>query len=166
MLGIKNYKPVFYGDSLEFINNHGNRLRSMVNKNLCEMWTVHEVSSGEFWSDCPVVLLIGGQQLEFCSFKDQIAVSWNAIDLNESIIWYGSRDLRLEWRKNAIKGTSAFTGSPVEGADLIEAAQEGHPITLRGLGLKTAKGYIALFNEFDETVLTFEKNEECLYTEI
>lgn len=166
MLGIKNYKPVFYEDSLGFIKNHGNRLRSMVNKNLCEMWTVHEVSSGELWGDCPVVLLIGGQQLEFCSFKDQIAVSWNAIDLNESIIWYGSRDIKLEWRKNAINGTSAFAGSPVEGADLIETAQGGHPITLKGLGLKTAKGYIALFNEFDETVLTFEKNEECLYTEI
>ena len=112
MLGIKNYTPTFYDDKGEFIKNHKAMLKSLIGLSFREVWTVHEVSDGEFWADCPVILVIGDHQLEFSSFNDrEIAITWNEIDLKEKLDWYNNPEVKLEWRKNEIKNISLLIGS-------------------------------------------------------
>lgn len=48
MLGITDYNPKFYTDKNEFIKEHNDGLKSLIGSNLCEVWTAHEVDSGEF----------------------------------------------------------------------------------------------------------------------
>ncbi|AXI00933.1 hypothetical protein DV702_15180 [Sporosarcina sp. PTS2304] len=176
MLGIKDYNPKFYTDKNEFIKEHGATLKSLIGSNLREVWTVHEASDGEFWADCPVILLIGEKQLEFCSFKDdEIAVTWDEIDLKETVDWYGDQELNLEWRKNAIENTALFIGRQIEKIEVIEMTQEAidakdnlihSNVWLSGLGFSVRECYVSIFNTFDETGFSFSKKENLIYTKV
>ncbi|MBT2729209.1 hypothetical protein J7E63_20135 [Bacillus sp. ISL-75] len=176
MLGINDYNPTFYTDLNEFIKEQRDSLRSLIGLKLDEVWTVHEMSDGEFWSDCPVILGIGGQQLEFCSFNDrEIAVTWNEIDLKEKLDWYGNQELILEWRKSAIGNISSFIGKQIEEIEVIEMTQEAFDskgrllhsnLLLNGLGFCIGASYFSIFNAFDETGFSYLRDENLIYTKL
>ncbi|KGR80094.1 hypothetical protein [Ureibacillus sinduriensis] len=176
MLGIKNYNPKFYTDKNEFMKKHSDTLKSLIDSNLREVWTVHETSDGEFWADCPVILVIGEKQLEFCSFKDnEIGVTWGEIDLKVKLDWYGNQELNLEWRKNAIENISSFIGSRIEEIEVIEMAQETFDskdnllqsnLLLNGLGFYMRESYFSIFNALDETRFSFLRENNLMYTKV
>jgi hypothetical protein len=176
MLGIKDYEPIFYTDINEFINTHGKGLRDLIGSTIAEIWTVQEISDGDFWADCPVILLIGGKQLEFCSFNDrEIAVTWNEIDLKEKLDWYGNQELNLEWRKNAIDNFSFFIGKQIEEIEVIQMTQEAigsngkilhSSLLLNGLGFGFGASYFSIFNDVDETGFSFLRDNNFIYTKL
>ncbi|WP_417899850.1 hypothetical protein ABN702_06085 [Bacillus haimaensis] len=176
MLGIKSYEPTFFKDKDKFIQEHRDKLRSLNGLNIDEVWTVHELSDGEFWADCPVIIVVGGKQLEFCSFNDsEIAVTWNDIDLKVKLDWYGNQKLNLEWRKNAIKNITPFIGKQIEKIEVIEMTQEVFDLKgkllhsnllLNGLGFGFSNSYISIYNAFDETGLSNLRNGNLIYTKV
>lgn len=173
VFGIKNYTPTFYEDKNKFIEEHRNKLRSLIGLNIDEVWTVHDASDGLFWGDSPVIIGVKGKQLEFCSFKDnEIAVTWDEIDLEEKLDWYGNRDLNLEWRKNAIENINDIIGQAIKKIEVIEMmfdSKENHPFStllLHGLGFVIEKGYLSIFNAFNEIGFSYSRDERHLYTKI
>lgn len=176
MLGINNYNPTFYTDMNDLINNHGDKLRSLIGSTLEEIWTVHEVSEGEFWADCPVVFVIARNQFEFCSFKDsELSITWNKIDLKQKIDWYGSKGLNLEWRKNVVRDLVPYINKKIESVEIIELNEEINvapsrflhsPLLLNGIGFSFDDGYISVFNAFDETDISPQRLEKHKYTKV
>ncbi|MED4019188.1 hypothetical protein [Sutcliffiella cohnii] len=176
MLGIKDYEPIFYTDINEFINFHGDSLRKLIGSTIEGIWTVHEISDGEFWADCPVILVVGGRQLEFCSFNDrEIAVTWNEIDLKEKLDWYGNDEFNLEWRKNAFGNFSLYIGKQMEEIEVIEMTQEAidskgnvlhSNLLLNGLGFGIGSSYFSIYNAFDETCISYLRDDNLIYTKL
>lgn len=170
MFGIKNYTPMFFEDKNKFTKKHRNKLRSLIGLNIDEVWTVHDASNGLFWAESPVIIGVEGNQLEFCSFKDnEIAVTWDEIDLEEKLDWYGIQDLNLEWRKNAIENINDIIAQAIREIEIIEVmfdSKENNSFStfLQGLGFAIEKGYLSIFNAFDETGFSYSKDGRYLYT--
>jgi hypothetical protein len=161
---------------IKFIEGHGDKLRSLIGLNIDKVWTVHKAQNGEFWADCPIIIGVEGKQLEFCSFKDnKIAVTWDEIDLGEKLDWYGNQELNLEWRRNAIENIAHIIGKAIRKIEVIEMPQDAFDSKdnklcsnhlLNGLGFDTGKGYLSIYNSFDETGLSFSRNENLLYSQV
>ena len=162
MLGIKGYEPTFFSDKNEFMREHGEGLRRLKGSQLEAIITVHHVKDGEFWSDCPVILVIGGKQVEFCSFKDCVSVTWDEIDVNEGLDWYGSQNLQLEWQKNMVEIVTSLIGEKIEKVEIIEASLG----ILNGIGFQIGASYFSIFNALDETGLSCVKDKGCTYTKL
>ncbi|MFD1778498.1 hypothetical protein ACFSFW_07440 [Fredinandcohnia salidurans] len=162
MFGIKNYEPIFYSNYNEFIKEHGEGLRRLKGSPLEAIITVHNANDGEFWSDCPVILVIGGIQLEFCTFKDCVSVTWDEIDMNERLDWYGSQNLQLEWQKNIVENVTSMIGKKIEEVEIIEAS----PGILHGIGFQIGANYVSIFNALDETGFAYVKDEGFAYTKL
>jgi hypothetical protein len=119
---------------------------------------------------------VEGRQLEFCSFKDnEIAVTWDEIDLGEKLEWYGNEELNLEWRKNAVENITHIIGKAIRKIEVIKMAQDAFGsegdklcsnLLLNGLGFDTGGGYLSIFNAFDETGFSYSRDENLLYTKI
>ncbi|GAE29325.1 hypothetical protein [Halalkalibacter hemicellulosilyticus] len=169
MLSIKNYTPTFYEDTNKFIEEYKDKLGSLIGRKIDEIWTVHNALDGLFWADCPVIISIEGERLEFCSFRDsELAVTWNEIALEEKLDWYGSSELNLEWRKNAIEKIHHIIGQPIKKMEVIEMRVDSNEKSpwLLGLGFVVEKGFLAIFNAHDETGFSHSRNEQHLYKEI
>lgn len=167
MLGIRNYNPIFYTDKDNLIKNHFKELRSLVGEKIDAVWTVHETPSGKFWADCPVVLVVNGKQLEFCSLKDnEISITWNEINLRNKLDWYGSEEIHLEWQKNAFKSIAPYINEQINGVEVIEMKLESYDLVLHGIGLEFNNNYLSMFNAFDVTGFTYEKLENLSYTKV
>ncbi|TFB12911.1 hypothetical protein E3U55_16910 [Filobacillus milosensis] len=176
MLGIKNYNPTFYKDINMFIQDQKAHLRALIGLNIDEVWTVHEASDGELWADCPVIISVEGKHLEFCSFNDnEIAVTWNEIDLKKKLDWYGNQELNLEWRKNELKNITPIIGKPIEVVEVIEMKQQKFGsndnllcsnLLLNGLGFDMGNNYFSIFNAFDETGFSYSRYNKGIYTKV
>ena len=175
MLGIKDYEPIFYTDINDFIKNQSKALRLLVGSTIEEIWTVHEGTDGEFWGDCPVILVIGGKQLEFCSIRDEISITWDEIDGKGKIDWYGIQELNLKWRKNAIRSNRSFIGKQIEGVEIIQMKQEAYDLSgillhsvlwLNGIGFNTGDRYLSIINALDETGFSDVRDKNHMYTKI
>ena len=100
MLGIENYNPKFFSSTKDITAELGPKLKNLVGKKLLEVWIVWDTNDNEWFRDCPVVLNIEGTQLELCNAKtDELAVTFDAIDMSQNINWYDIDDFKLEWRK-------------------------------------------------------------------
>ena len=175
MLGIKDYEPIFYTDINDFIKNQSKALRLLVRSTIEEIWTAHEGTNGEYWGDCPVILVIGGKQLEFCSIRDEISITWDEIDVKGKLDWYGSQELNLEWRKNAIRSNRSFIGKQIEGIEIIQMKHEAYDLSgillhsvlwLNGIGFNTEDKYLSIINALDETGFSDVRDKNHMYTKI
>ena len=162
MFGIKEYEPIFFSDTYEFMKEHGEGLRRLKGSQLEAIITVHHAKDGEFWSDCPVILVIGGKQLEFCSFKDCVSVTWDEIDVNEGLDWYGSQNLQLGWQENMVENVTSMIGKKIEKVEIIEAS----PGILHGIGFQIGASYFCIFNALDETGFSCVKNDGHTYPKL
>ncbi|MEH7380970.1 hypothetical protein V7138_10855 [Bacillus sp. JJ1533] len=162
MLGIKNYEPNFFSDTTELIKQHAQHLRILIGTKLEGIWTVHEATDGEIWADCPVILGIGGKQVELCSFKDGFSITWNKIDIKKKLNWYGSEELHLVWEKNRVEDLSINLGKQIKEIEIIETS----PGSLHGIGFQMGSSYFSVFNGFDETQFSYERDKDLLYTKL
>ncbi|MBS4209498.1 hypothetical protein [Bacillus sp. FJAT-50079] len=175
ILGIHNYEPIFYTDINDFIKDHGEVLKGVIGSTIEEIWTVHKRMDGEFWADCPIILIIGGKRLVFCSIRDEISITWGQIDVMRELDWYGSQESNLEWRKNALSRYHSFIGKTKEDIEVIQRKQEAYDLSgvlldlelsLNGIGLNTGDSYLSIFNAFDETGFTDIKEKNRIYIKI
>ena len=160
MFGFTDYEPIFFSDKDEFLKKHEEQLRRLIGSKLEAILTIYDVIDDEFWGDCPVILVIGGKQVEFCSFKEGVSVTWDEIDVNEELDWYGSQNLQLEWQKNRNVDAASMIGKKIEKVEMIEAS----PGIFIGLGFQIGASYFSIFNAFDETDVSFMKDAKHIYT--
>ena len=155
MLGITNYKPTFYSNINLFLAEQQSLLSKIIGQKITAIWTVHDAKTNEHWADCPIVIQINDIQLEFAALYDnEIAITWNNIDLSKEINWFNSSDLTLEWRMNEVPQSKNYIGQTINDILIMELKDRGF---LNGIYLSIENGYLTLFNNLDEAVIRFNE---------
>lgn len=160
MLGVKDYNPKYYNNIEDIRKNHFPKLRKLIGKSISEVWAVYDCDEDELWNDCPIVLKVEDCQFEMSVFKDnEIAITWNDINLLEELDWYGCKEVKLEWKKNTIKEIRNQFGKPIQDIEIMEYLSETYDgrtkkllsseWLLSGIGFKFKGGYFEIFNVLD-----------------
>lgn len=131
-------RSLFLRSPKPFIDQHGERLRSLVGEHFEASWIAWDTATNEWWADEAIVLRIGGHQLEVVCFQlDQVALTWGEIDTAQP---------------------------PRHVADWGDARGEGKgppdgEWVLHGLELEFSSGLVRIFNALDENGLEGDPRE-------
>lgn len=140
-LGVLGYAPR-HVETLEQLDERDReRLRGLAGQRLVRHWAMWE--SDAWFPDGPVVLEFEEARLELAAFKLHICLSWDTIDVEQDLDWFGT-DLQLEWRADALEPLAALR-DPLQDALAIE-----YRGSLNGLAFQTDHAYAELFNALDE----------------
>lgn len=126
-----------------------------------------------WWTGEALVLRVENDNLEIvCSMEDEIALSWNAIDLLAKPDWVAdwSEPLDLAWRRDALPVLRSAIGKTVTGVSVVECLHEAlvifdkeHPErvgtvggawVLHGIELQFSSGRLEVFNGGDTNAVT------------
>lgn len=155
MFGITDYKPTFYTNANLFLSEQRPHLSKIIEQEITAIWTVHDANTNEHWADCPIVVQLNAIQFEFNALYDnEIAITWNSIDLSKKISWFNSPDLILEWRMNEVQQSKNYIGQKINDILLMELKNCGF---LNGIYISLENGYLTLFNNLDEAVIQFNE---------
>jgi hypothetical protein len=171
MLGIENYNPHFYTSTKELLDNFSGALRELIGKRILEVWVVWDSKNDEWFKDCPVVLNIEGIQMEICTSKiDEIAITFNTINLSEGINWFDIDDFALEWREGAFSDLLSVKNKQIKNIEVIESKLQSEIVfsidipnsqgdkssswVLNGIGFELDNGYFSVYNNIDENEIS------------
>lgn len=172
-LGIPGYRPGRYRAANQLVSSLGDELRGFVGETLENIWLMWEANEDEWFADGPVILGIGGRQIEVCAFRnDTLLVSLDAIDRSEPLDWCGAREsgdalFDLQWMKNPSCGQLPnILGRRVRRIGIGEYAWElSEPLGLPqwllvSVAFELEGAYFAIDNALDENGLRFEPPAE------
>lgn len=122
MLGISKYKPIFFRDSILFLNSHKETLMNLIGENISEYYVQWDTSQDEWNEDGPIILIVNDNQYEFTAYQlDMFSLTINKIDLNQKLDWYGSGDeIPLIWKKDAFENLNHILGKEIQSIHLLE----------------------------------------------
>jgi hypothetical protein len=162
MFGIPNFTPSFHTDAVSLLSEIREGFSKLAGIEIDEILMVWDRNEDDWFYDCPVILKARGIQFEFLANKlDEFSLTIDRINLNEQLDWYGSSDLRLEWRKHPL--TDKLGGRKIKEVGIIEYAfttrvVAGHNMGSTDTNLLLAGAYIAfesteiqIFNGLDDT---------------
>lgn len=145
-LGVAGFAPLHAEAMADLRSEDRERLRGLVGRRLERVWVEWDVGDDEWFVDAPVALDFGDAGvLELAAFKLHLCLSWDSIDLDDRLVWYGDAGLDLRWRANALDDLEAVRGGPVTSVELIEYGG-----ALNGIALRAGDRYAELTNARDE----------------
>lgn len=162
-------------DRARFINNlddfvaaHGDALRSLRGRCIRKSWVAWDTADDEWLADEAVILDFGDRRLELVFFQfDQIAVTWNEIDLAARPAWVANWSLPgLEWRPNALPPLVAAVGRPLLDMKIFEILMESgsderiRSWLLGGIEFRHRAGWLSLYNGLDEARVSADPLKE------
>lgn len=173
MRGIDGYNPNFYSNKTVIIDKLGLELRKLIGKRILDIWVVYDAKKDEWFKDCPVVLNVEGIQLELCTNKiDELAITFNMIDMSKELNWYDVDDFILEWRKEPLSDLLLVKNKIIRSIELIEynlqtkityskdnpkSVGEQHSTwILNGIGFELTDGYFSIYNGLDENEISIK----------
>ena len=63
---------------------------------------------------------MGTSQVECCAFKTEFSLTFNQIDLNQALDWYGGAgELPLQWKENGVAVMTSSLGWPIQDINLL-----------------------------------------------
>lgn len=105
MLGIDGYEPAFFEDAAAFRAAHGAFLRTLAGQVLWTGWGTWSAACDEWFTDGPLLLLVGDRQVELAAFQLGFTLTRDRIVRSAPIRWYaddGEDDgLRLCWKERS-----------------------------------------------------------------
>lgn len=139
----------------EVVRVHGPRLASLVGSKLDETWVAWDTSSDTWLADEAVILVFGEVRLEIVWYKfDQVAISWNRIDVGARPAWLAEwpRELELVWRRDALPALRAVLGRTLTGVSIVEQQSVFvKPVCLlNGLEFRFGQQCLSIHNALDE----------------
>ena len=158
-------------DSVEAVRaEHGELLYSLVGKRIEATWVAWDKAEDEWFSEEPVILLIGQTNLEVVfGYLDRLALSVDTIDLEATPDWWcdwGETEFELEWRQDALPELRGAAGRRIDRVRLVEYRFETETIVdrlrptnvgrkevswlLHGLELGLDQGALTIYNALDE----------------
>lgn len=165
---------VFCTSADALLREHGLLLRSLIGQRLECSWVAWQTEDDEWFNDEPVILRIGGRNVELV--LTELSSAWvgvNTIDVESAPNWFDCwEDYPLAWRKNAHPVLAGASEHIVVGVEVVEYLFKTRPVdgsgpetaawVLSGLGFDLANGgYVDLFNALDEHGLSNERNESA-----
>lgn len=165
-LWVRDWKPQSFFTAEAVGASLGDRLKAMVGLRLDEVWLAWDVGADEWFCDAPVLLVVGGQQLEVSVNQlNELCISFNAIDRSAPFGWQDS-DFDLKWRRNPAIVPHSVLGRTVAGFGAMEYAfgladfVGTLPWVLVSLEVKLEGAHLAIENGLDENALRFRPLDE------
>ncbi|MBP2474525.1 hypothetical protein JOF53_003397 [Crossiella equi] len=118
--GIPGYRPHWLSGAREIRAELGERLAALHGRVLHHVWLLWDTEDGSWWSDAPVLLDFGADQVEINHWKfDEVSVTWNAADRSLPNTWLPEEPGRLEWRADPLPELAALAGGTVHEVRLL-----------------------------------------------
>ena len=154
-LGVADWRPQLFVRAADVGAALGDELRALRGQRLEAVWVMWDREGDEWWSDGPVILQIGGRQVEVSVFKsNELYVSLDAIDRDAGLFW--AEDMELVWRDSPFDELIPFVGQVVERIGCGEYSSTRARWALVSLDVKLAGGHLAVENGGDENAFRYE----------
>ena len=153
--GLSGYAPTPTSNLGDLVAAHSVRLGELVGRRLTGTALMWDVKAEQWWPDGPVVLDFEGTRVEINHGKaDEVAISWDAIDLDRPVRWAGSRKPKLTWRADVPSDLVALHGLEVTSVALLRWQAIGAAASPE-LGFAFGVRELTVFNAGDENGLWF-----------
>ena len=122
MFGIESFQPTFCTSPDELISLTGEKLRLIIGQPVTRNWVLWNSQFDQWWCEWPVILATQDRQLEICVLNDdQLAVSWDSIDLSKPLFPNsdGAGD-HLFWKEDALPELANVKGQSIRELRIIE----------------------------------------------
>ncbi|MBP7262230.1 MAG: hypothetical protein KBB37_13180 [Bacteroidia bacterium] len=121
MLGIPDYEPNFFDRVDIFIKVFSDQLNQTIGLTLEDYWLMWQTQDNEWYNDGPVILKIGNRQFEFTAYKlDEFSLTFDKIDLNKKLDWYGAgADIPLVWKNKCNTGMNKLIGRKITDISVV-----------------------------------------------
>jgi hypothetical protein len=149
-LGVRDYAPR-HVEGIEDLGHDRERLRSLAGATLVHHHAMWDDEDDTWFTDGPFVLDFGSCRLELAAFKLHLCVSWDSIDLEDAVDWYGAPLSHVSWHRDPF-GT--LLDSAVSGVVAVE-----YRGGLNGFGFAGSAAYFELFNALDELGLRRDQHD-------
>lgn len=169
-LWIRDWKPDSFFTAEEVEVCLAGRLHALVGRTLEEVWVVWDVTADEWFCDAPVLLVVGGCQIEVSVHQiDELCVSFDAIDRSAPFGWLDDPEFHfdLDWRCNPAIVPESVIGRRVVGFGAAEYAFEladfvgTRPWVLVSFEVELEGGaHLAIENGLDENAFRFRSPEK------
>jgi hypothetical protein len=172
-LGIQDYAPSQYQSAEQLESELGAELHNLIGMPLESVWLMWDAIDDEWFADGPVILGLGGRQLEVCAYRfETLFVSLDAIDRSKPLDWYAGADsdgapFDLRWVENPpIDGLNDIVGRKIQRIGAGEYAWELSetmslpPWHLASMEFELEGACFAIENALDENALRFSAPAE------
>ena len=160
-------RALFLSSPEQFIERHGEQLRSLLGESLQTSWIAWDADEGEWWADEAVILRVGDRQLEIVCFQlDQLALTWGEISTDQAPMHVADwGDANLLWRENGHEVFSNALGGVLRSINVLECLSRTKPEgqdewheawLLGGLEFEFSSGIVRVVNALDENGLESE----------
>lgn len=121
MLGIQNYKPLYLSDPDIFCKKFHIQLNELIGKSIDRFWIMWDDKLNEWNPDGPVIVEIGGNNLEFSAYNlDEFSLTVNAINLDDELDWYEmGNELPLSWKENGKTELIQLLNRPIKEVNIL-----------------------------------------------
>lgn len=155
--GIPGYQPQWLHGRDTIIAVHGRRLADLAGLTLHHVWLVWDMEADEWFTDCPVLLDFGDQHVAVNHQKfDDLAVTFDTIDLTQPVVWPTSDGFQLAWRPEPLTRLTALPGQQLHHVDLLEWAGGDLADGSIAIGFSFTAGHLTIYNALDENGLGYE----------
>ncbi|RLP85846.1 MULTISPECIES: hypothetical protein [unclassified Micromonospora] len=148
--GIQDYQPQWLNGRSDITATHARRLGGLVGLALQHAWLVWDLDHDEWFTDAPVLLDFGAEQVEIDHQKfDDLSVTWNTINPSRAI---EDPYFHLAWRPEPLPDLVDLPGRTLRHVELLEWIG-GETDLANGsvaVGFDFATAWLTVFNALDE----------------
>lgn len=121
MLGIPDFEPNFFNRTDTFIKVFHDQLAKTIGLTLEDYWLMWHTVEDDWYNDGPVVFKIANRQFEFTAYKlDEFSLTFDQIDLNKKLDWYGAGDdIPLVWKNKGNADINKLIGRKITDINII-----------------------------------------------
>lgn len=151
--GIQDYQPSWLNGHDAITATHGRRLAGLAGRRLRHVWLVWDLDTDEWFTDAPVLLDFGAEQVEIDHQKfDDLSITWNTIDPSRPI---EDSYFHLAWRAEPLPDLTDLPGRRLCDVALLEWAGDPPDMADNSLavGFDLAPAWLTVFNALDENGL-------------
>lgn len=158
--GIHGYEPQWLNGRDSIAAAHGRLLAGLHGSTLRHVWLVWDLGSDEWFTDAPVLLEFGTEQVEIDHQKfDDLSITWNSIDPVRAI---EEPMTDLAWRSEPLPALAELPGRELRRVELLEWIGGAGDMASGSIaiGLEFSSKWLTIFNALDENGMTDDPPDE------
>jgi hypothetical protein len=148
--GIQDYQPQWLNGRGHITKVHGQRLAGLVGHTLNHVWLVWDLDADAWFTDAPVLLDFGIDQVEIDHQKfDDLSITWNTTNPHRAI---EDSYFHLAWQPEPLSELQTLPGRTLQAVELLQWASDRHGMANGSIavGLDLAPAWLTIFNALDE----------------
>jgi hypothetical protein len=148
--GIQNYRPHWLRGRDSITTSHGRRLARLAGLTLQHVWLLWDLTDDEWFTDAPVLLQFGDEQVEIDHQKfDDVSITWNTINPAQKI---EDDFFHLAWRPEPLPPLTELPGQTLDHVELLEWSSGPNDMANGSiaLGFNFPPAWLTIFNALDE----------------